>query len=71
MKIPAPKWKHPGQKGGLELPLSDEGYSFREPSMIQLKEGWNDILIKLPVGDFKGKDWQNPTKWMFTFIPYH
>ena len=71
VKIPAPKWKHPGQKGGLELPLSDEGYSFREPSMIHLKEGWNDILIKLPVGDFKGKDWQNPTKWMFTFIPYH
>ena len=71
VKIPAPKWKHPGQKGGLELPLSDEGYSFREPSMIQLKAGWNDILIKLPVGDFKGKDWQNPTKWMFTFIPYH
>ena len=69
-KIPAPKWKHPGQKGGLELPLTDEGYSFREPTKIQLKEGWNDILIKLPVGDFKGKDWQNPVKWMFTFIPY-
>ena len=70
-KVPSPKWEHPGQKGGLELPLSDEGYSFREPTKIQLKEGWNDILIKLPVGDFKGKDWQNPTKWMFTFIPYH
>lgn len=70
IKIPAPKWNHPGQKGELELPLTDEGYSFREPAKILMKEGWNEILIKLPVGDFKGKDWQNPTKWMFTFIPY-
>jgi len=33
-----------------------------------LKKGWNEVLIKLPVRDFKGEDWQNPIKWMFTFI---
>lgn len=68
--IPPPAWVHPGRKGNLESPLTDEGYSYREPTEISLKEGWNTVLIKLPVGNFKGKDWQNPTKWMFTFIPY-
>ena len=67
--IAAPVWKQAGVKGELELPLIDEGYSFREPTLINLKQGWNDVLIKLPVGSFKGKDWQNPVKWMFTFIP--
>ncbi len=68
-QIAAPHWIQGGQKGNIEQPLLDEGYSFREPTLINLQEGWNDVVIKLPVGDFKGKDWQNPTKWMFTFIP--
>lgn len=67
--VPAPKWNHPGMKGDLEKPLTNEGYSYRPPTMIRLKKGWNTILIKLPVGSFKGSDWQNPVKWMFTFVP--
>ncbi|WP_312135140.1 hypothetical protein [Sphingobacterium sp.] len=68
--IPPPAWAHSGRKGNLESPLADEGYSYREPTEISLKVGWNTVLIKLPIGNFNGKDWQNPTKWMFTFIPY-
>lgn len=67
--IPAPQWKHAGQKGNSELPLADEGYEYRMPTIITLKKGWNTVLIKAPVGSFKGKDWQNPVKWMFTFAP--
>jgi lysophospholipase L1-like esterase len=67
--IPAPQWKHAGQKGNSELPLADEGYEYRTPTTIFLKKGWNTVLIKTPVGSFKGKDWQNPVKWMFTFTP--
>lgn len=67
--ISAPKWKHAGQKGNSELPLADEGYEYRTPTTIFLKKGWNTVLIKAPVGSFKGKDWQNPVKWMFTFAP--
>ena len=67
--IPAPKWKHAGQKGNSELPLTDEGYEYRTPTIIFLKKGWNTVLIKAPAGSFKGKDWQNPVKWMFTFAP--
>lgn len=66
--ISAPTWKHAGQKGSLETPLIDEGYEYRPPTRILLKKGWNKILIKLPVGSFKGKDWSNPVKWMFTSV---
>ena len=66
--IEPPIWKHAGAKGDLETPLVDEGYSYRAPTKILLKKGWNEILIKLPISDFKGTDWQNPVKWMFTFI---
>lgn len=67
--IHPPQWKRPGQKGHPEIPLTDEGYEYRAPSQIALKKGWNTILVKLPVGSFKGTDWQNPVKWMFTFAP--
>lgn len=66
--IEPPIWKHAGAKGDLETPLVDEGYTYRAPTKILLKKGWNEILIKLPISDFKGTDWQNPVKWMFTFI---
>jgi len=68
-EILPPKWKHAGQKGGMEIPLIDEGYSYRSPSVVRLRKGWNTIVVKLPVGKFKGKDWQNPLKWMFTCLP--
>ncbi len=67
--IAPPNWRHAGQKADLEIPLADEGYEYREPTKIMLQKGWNTVLIKCPIGSFKGKDWQNPVKWMFTFIP--
>ena len=68
--ISPPHWKQAGQKGAMDIPLIDEGYSFRKPTTITLKKGWNEVLIKLPVSKLSGKDWQNPLKWMFTFVPY-
>lgn len=66
--IAPPQWKRAGQKGHSEIPLTDEGYEYRAPARIYLNKGWNTVLIKAPVGSFKGKDWQNPVKWMFTFV---
>jgi len=63
-----PHWKRGGEKGNPEIPLVDEGFEYRTPTTVQLKKGWNTVLIKLPVGSFRGKDWQNPVKWMFTFV---
>ncbi len=67
--IQPPRWKRAGQKGHNEIPLVDEDYFYRQPTNISLKKGWNHVLIKLPVGSFKGSNWQNPVKWMFTFAP--
>lgn len=68
IQISAPDWKRAGQKGDPEISLTDEGYEYREPVRIHLHKGWNSILIKTPVATFKGKDWQNPVKWMFTVV---
>jgi len=67
--INPPQWLRASQSGDLEIPLVDEGYEYRTPQTIVLKKGWNDVLVKLPVTSFSGKDWNNPVKWMFTFIP--
>ncbi|WP_300603853.1 family 20 glycosylhydrolase [Niabella sp.] len=67
--IPPPSWHRAGGKGDLEIPLTDEGYAYRPPVYIFLKKGWNDVLVKLPVGSFTARNWQNPVKWMFTFVP--
>lgn len=67
--IAPPVWKQAGIKGDPEIPLADEGYAYRDPTLIRLKKGWNEVLIKIPVKDFKGADWANPVKWMFTFVP--
>ena len=67
--VAPPTWARAGQKGYAEIPLVDENYEIRPPSKILLKKGWNYVLIKAPVASFKGKDWQNPVKWMFSFIP--
>lgn len=63
-----PKWSRAGNIGHLETPLIDEGYEYRKPHRIQLNKGWNQVFIKLPMSSFKGKDWQNMKKWMFTFV---
>ncbi|MGB5030205.1 MAG: beta-N-acetylhexosaminidase, partial [Chitinophagaceae bacterium] len=66
--VSPPNWKRAGQKGHSEIPLIDEGYEYRTPTSIHFKKGINSVLLKVPIGSFKGKDWQNPVKWMFTFV---
>jgi len=66
--IPPPNWLHAGQKGNLEIPLMDEGYEYRIPALVRFNRGWNTILVKVPIGNFAGKNWNNPEKWMFTCV---
>jgi hypothetical protein len=67
--IAPPDWKHPGRKGNLEEPLADESYEYRAPVYIPFRAGENTVKITLPVHSFKSSDWNNPVKWMFTFLP--
>jgi hexosaminidase len=64
-----PLWKNAGKQGDLEIPLSDEGYEYRMPTKVLFKKGWNQILIKAPVASFNAFKWNNPIKWMFSFMP--
>ncbi len=67
--VPPPKWTYPGRHSkSQESPLVDEGYEYRPAAEVQLKKGWNTILVKAPVGSFKGMGWQHPVKWMFTVV---
>ncbi len=67
-EVAPPPWQHGSQKATSEVPLVDEGYAYRPPTMIPLVKGWNNVMIKAPVAGFEGKDWQHPVKWMFTFV---
>lgn len=59
--IQPPVWKQPGIGGraSMEIPLVDEGYFYREPSEVTLKQGWNTVLLRIP----KGGGW----KWVASF----
>lgn len=69
--ITPPQWVHAGKKGAWEVPLVDEGFTYRPPQAVPVKKGWNNVMVKAPVGSFKAKAWYLPIKWMFTFVPVH
>jgi hypothetical protein len=62
--IEAPQWTVPNRKADYHSTDSfvDENYNFRKPTLIQLRYGWNEVLIKSP--HVKGC-----RRWMFTFVP--
>ncbi|WP_344849300.1 beta-N-acetylhexosaminidase [Pedobacter jeongneungensis] len=71
-ELKGPVWENPGANQNLkptwftqanEIPYTDEEFFWsRKPATIQLKKGWNTVLIKVP----KPITGQN---WMFAFIP--
>lgn len=63
IEIAPPVWKQPnlGTKTD-EIPFIDEDYFYRAPTKINLKKGWNKVLLKIPQDT-------NSWKWMFTCIP--
>jgi len=66
--ITPPHWARAGEKGNIENPLIDESYEYRAPTAVHMHQGWNQLLIKLPVGSFRSGNWENPIKWMFTAV---
>lgn len=59
-ELPGPKWAQPNVSDE-ETPLVDDDYFYRPASRIQLRKGWNTVLVKAPQ--------VNSWKWVFTFIP--
>ncbi|MFI3314760.1 MAG: family 20 glycosylhydrolase [Rikenellaceae bacterium] len=54
-------------RGRIETPLTEEGYFYRPPIKINLKKGYNKVLVKSVFGHWKGDDGER--KWQFCFIP--
>ncbi len=61
--IDPPVWKQPNLDVNTpKIAFVDEDYFYRAPTPIQLKKGWNKILLKIPHGN-------NSWKWMFSCTP--
>ncbi len=66
--VPAPaKWDMGGlsNKQQASVPWTDASWFNRPPQKVQLKAGWNEILVRTP-SHLNGRQLR---KWMFTVIP--
>ena len=65
-EIRPPEWSSAHNVKDNEISLTNENMASRPPIPITLNEGWNEVLIKLPVGEFSTPE-TRLVKWMFTF----
>lgn len=61
-----PRWEGDPGEVNWETPFGNENCNGREAMQVPLKEGWNWVLVKLPVGQFTTPQ-VRLVKWMFTF----
>lgn len=66
-EIQPPVWQGTHSVRDNEIPLTNENFSTRPPLQVQLHKGWNDVMIKLPVGQFNHPA-TRLVKWMWTFV---
>lgn len=63
-EVRPPVWENSGVSVTNETELRNENFAARRPTPIRLKQGWNEVLLKLP---FNPAGLRLP-KWMFTFV---
>ena len=66
-EIQPPTWRAKHTIRSNESPLENENCVARDPIAVELKKGWNKVLLKLPVGRFSTKE-VRLVKWMFTTV---
>lgn len=65
--IEPPVWQSTHKTRDNEISLTNENASARKPLPVKLHKGWNDVMIKLPIGQFSTPE-TRLAKWMFTFV---
>lgn len=65
-----PNWQNYHTILDPEIPLTNENFQSRNPTEIQLQEGWNKVVLKLPIGKFSTPEIRL-NKWMFSFVLIH
>ena len=66
-EIMPPVWTGIHTEKSNEIPLGNENMVSRPPMPVTLHSGWNKVLIKLPVGEFKVPE-TRLVKWMFSCV---
>lgn len=66
-EILPPVWTSEHRQKSNEIPLGNENCVARPPVPVVLNEGWNKVLLKLPVGKFSIPE-VRLVKWMFTTV---
>jgi len=66
-EIAPPVWENTHTTKSTEITLKNENLAAREPIAVNLKQGWNKVLMKLPVGSFSGNE-TRLVKWMFNCV---
>lgn len=66
-EILPPFWNSTHHVKDSEIRLTNENMVARKPIPVNLKKGWNQIFIKLPVGKFSTPE-VRLVKWMFTCL---
>lgn len=62
-----PVWESSHTVRDNETTMTNENASARPVIPVDLHEGWNKVLIKLPIGEFSAPE-TRLVKWMFTFV---
>ena len=65
--IAPPIWENTHTNLTNEISLKNENFVARPPLSVTLNEGWNKVLLKLPIGKFATREIRLQ-KWMFTFV---
>ncbi len=66
-EILPPRWTATHTVKSAEIALGNENAVARPPLPVELNQGWNKVLIKLPVGKFSTEQ-VRLVKWMFTAV---
>lgn len=66
-EIAAPVWENTHTSKTNEITLKNENMTARAPIPVTLKQGWNKVFMKLPVGAFNISQ-VRLVKWMFAFV---
>lgn len=65
--IAPPVWESVHSVRDNEITLTNENMATRPPIPVNLKKGWNKVMLKLPIGEFSTPE-TRLAKWMFTFV---
>jgi hypothetical protein len=65
-EIEPPTWTNAGKSVTTEDAMGNENFPARDPIAVELKQGWNEVFIKLPYVAASG--YVRLNKWLYTFV---